>query len=264
MNWSEDAKKALDEVPFFVRKRVKKRVEAEAGRSGAFEVTMEHVQNCRQNFLTKMEEEVEGCRVETCFGPGGCPNRAVICEGLPEKINELPAAGNMKSFLKKTVPGGLKIHNEFRITISDCPNACSRPQISDIGLIGACRPAVSDELCSGCNACIEACEEGAISFLNDTPVINSEKCLACGKCAAACPTGSLMSGESGYRVLLGGKLGRHPRLGAEVPGIFGSSEILKTIDACLDYYTKHSTKGKRLGEIMEERGAEEITRRIIP
>ncbi len=262
MKWSDEAKKALEEVPFFVRGRVRKRVEEEAEKSGATEVSLEHLQACRRHFLTKMEDEVKGYQVETCFGPGGCPNRAVVCEGLPEQVRERLAARDLKSFLKKIVQGPLKIHHEFRVSLSDCPNACSRPQIVDIGLIGACRPVVTDEICSGCGACAETCQEEAISFVDDNPVVDGKKCLSCGKCIAVCPTGTLRAGKSGYRILLGGKLGRHPHLATELPGIFEKEEIPVIIDRCLDYYTTHCAGGERLGEIIEKNGVDKIIQKI--
>lgn len=264
MNWSVDAKKSLDEVPFFVRKQVRKRIEEEAEITGAQEVRREHVQACRKRFLTNMEEEVNGYQVETCFGPGGCPNRAVVCEGLSEKIRARLMAKDLKSFLNKIVPGPLKIHHEFRVSISDCPNACSRPQIVDIGLIGACKPMVTNETCSQCNACADACQENAISFPGDFPLVDAEKCLSCGKCIEVCPTATLQKGRNGYRILLGGKLGRHPRLGAELPGIFSPEEIPAIIDSCLDYYKANCHEGERLGEILEQFGVEEITKKILP
>ena len=63
----------------------------------------------------------------------------------------------------------MKMHHEFRVSISDCPNACSRPQIADLGLIGARRPRVTDETCSQCGACVEVCREEAISLREGNP-----------------------------------------------------------------------------------------------
>ena len=211
-----------------------------------------------------MEQEISGYRVQTCGGPGGCPNRAIISEGLAEVIGERLAEQDLKTFLKKIVRGPLKIHHELQISISDCPNACSRPQIADIGLIGACRPVVTDERCSGCEACVEACREAAVSLIDGAPVVDERKCLSCGKCIAVCPTGTLQAGRCGYRILLGGKLGRHPRLGSELPGIFDKDSLLEIIDRCVDYYRTHCAEGERLGEIMSKNGEEDILKIITP
>ena len=127
--------------------------------AGPAEVRLEHVKTCQQRFLNQMEDEVKGYQVETCFGPSGCPNRAVICDEFPRKIEDRFRPEEPEIFLKEKVKGPLKMHHEFRVSISDCPNACSRPQIADLGLIGARSPMVADEPCSECGACVEACRE---------------------------------------------------------------------------------------------------------
>ncbi len=226
--------------------------------SDSCETPLGHSHTDRKRCLAAMENEVSGYQVETCSGPGGCPNRAIVCEGLAEEIGKRLIKHDLKAFLKKIVPGPLKIHHEFRISISDCPNACSRPQIADIGLIGACHPVVTDEMCNGCGACAETCREEAISFIDDAPFVDGKKCLSCGKCIAVCPAGTLRAGRSGYRILLGGKLGRHPRLGTELPDIFQKDKILEIIDRCVEYYKNHCVEGERLGEIMRINKTENI------
>ena len=256
MKWAKEAEEAVSKVPFFVRKRVKKRVEEEAARLGAGEVTLEHVKTSQQRFLNRMEEEVKGFQVETCFGPSGCPNRAVAYDDLAKKIEGLLAKRDLKDFLRSRVKGPLKLHHEFRVCISDCPNACSRPQISDIGLIGARRPQISPEECLQCGACVEACREGAIFLAGNWPVIDWKKCVSCGQCISACPTRTLEEEKRGFRVQIGGKLGRHPRLAEEMPGIHSLEATAEIIDRCLDHYQKHCQHGERFGEILERTGAE--------
>src|SRR4030042_5655185 len=111
MKWSEEANQAVSKVPFVVRQRVRKRVEEEAARCGAGEVSLKHVKTCQQRFLNKMEDEVKGYQVETCFGPGGCPNRAVIGDGLPQKIEERLAGGELKTFFKERGHGPPQPHH---------------------------------------------------------------------------------------------------------------------------------------------------------
>ena len=254
MKWTEETEKAIAKVPFFVRKRVRKQVEEEAARCGCGKVCLEHVNACQRGFLQKMEDEVKGFQVETCFGSSGCPHRAVVYEDLSKKLEERLSRKNLKAFLKGRVDGPLKIHHEFRVSISDCPDACSRPQIVDLGLIGACSPKVSTEPCSECMAWIEACREGAISLKSQRPIVDEGKCLSCGQCIGVCPTGTLQVGTRGTRILVGGKLGRHPKLARELPGIRSLDETLNVVDRCLDYYQKNCLKGERFGEILERNG----------
>jgi len=256
VDWTEEAKQAISRVPFFVRKRVKKRVEEEAYRCGAKKVTMEHVRVCQQRFLKNMEDEVKGYQVETCFGPSGCSNRAIVCESLPTALEKTLSRRKLKDFLKERVEGPLKMHHEFRVSVSDCPNACSRPQIVDVGLIGACVPEVSEQACSECGACVDSCKENAVMIKDGRPFLDASRCLTCGQCVRVCPTGTLSEGKKGYRVLVGGKLGRHPRLGEELPLIYDPDEALRMLDRCLDLYQRCCQSGERLGEILEREGKE--------
>jgi anaerobic sulfite reductase subunit C len=202
----------------------------------------------------KIPEEIKGYQVEICFGPRGCRNRAVDGAETIEEVIRCLRTRDLKAFLQKNMIGPLKRHHELRVAIADCPNACSRPQIADIGLIGACAPVVTDEACSRCGACVAACREGAITLAGGAPRLDADKCLNCGQCVAVCPTGALQTGRQGYRVLLGGKLGRHPRLATELPGIYRREEVPVILNRCLDYYMSHCCGEERLGDMMARDG----------
>jgi anaerobic sulfite reductase subunit C len=262
MRWTEAADQAISRAPFFVRKRIRKRVEEEAVRLGAGEVRLEHVEACRRRMLNQMEEEIRGYRVETCFGFNGCPNRAFADPELVEEIERQLAGKNLKSFLKERVGGPLKWHHEFRVSLSACPNACSQPQIVDIGLIGARRPRVGSAPCTGCGACVAMCREGAIVLAEDRewlPSIDRHRCLDCGQCLNVCPAGVLEEDAQGFRVLLGGKLGRHPQLGKELTGIFPPQDFLLILNESLSLYLQHNASGERFGEILHRTGIELLT-----
>ncbi len=113
----------------------------------------------------------------------------------------------MLGFLKKRVRGDLKFHHEFRITLADCPNACSQPQIKDIGIIGACTPILTDEPCTLCEACVEACKENAIALNTEKecPQIDFNLCLYCGKCMKVCPTSTISGGRQRIQGTTGGQ-----------------------------------------------------------
>jgi len=251
MKWTDEAEAAVKKVPFFVRKRVRLRVEEEATAAGKKRVSLADVKATQARFLSKMDSEIKGYQLDICFGPNGCPNRANPGDQLLERLETLFKKADILSFLKQTVTGDLKFHNEFRVALADCPNACSQPQIKDIGIIGACAPLLSEELCTLCNACTQACQEDAITIkkLVLKPEIDFGKCLACGKCMAVCPTGTIIVGEKGYRVQIGGKLGRHPRLAKELPGIFSQAEVVSIVKHCIDFYKQNSRNGKRFAEI---------------
>ena len=261
MKWTAEAEDAIRKIPFFVRKRVRTRVEKEAEGEGKPLITIVEVKATQARFLSRMETDIKGYQIETCFGAGGCPNRANAGDGLMQKLEVLLAEENLLEFLKKEVQGPLKYHHEVRITLADCPNACSQPQIKDIGIIGACVPEITQSPCSQCEACVEACREQAIFLETGLPVIpptiQTDRCLYCGQCIQVCPTGTLGAGTRGYRVLLGGKLGRHPRLARELPGIFSEEADLSIVKDSILFYRRHSKGGERFAEIFTDKAFEE-------
>lgn len=254
MEWTPEAEEAILKVPVFVRKRVGARVEKEARGSGDPVVSLTDVQTTQSRFLSGMSSELKGYQTEICFGPNGCVNRANPGDGLLEEIETLLEAEDLLTFLKDNVQGDLKYHHNFRVAISDCPNACSQPQVKDIGIIGACSPLPTDLGCIYCGVCIETCRENAITLKErpEEPDIDSSRCVMCGKCIGACPTGTISEGRRGYRVQLGGKLGRHPKLARELSGIFTEDQVLEIVKDCIRFYKKNSKQGQRFAQIFTD------------
>ena len=61
--------------------------------------------------------------------------------------------------------------------------------------------------------------------------------------------------------MLGGKLGRHPRLAHELKGIFSHDEALAVLDKVLDHYQSHCIGGERFGEIVERTGVKKFEKK---
>jgi dissimilatory sulfite reductase (desulfoviridin) alpha/beta subunit len=77
-----------------------------------------------------------------------------------------------------------------------------------------------------------------------------------------CPTGTLVTGIVGFRVQLGGKLGRHPQLALELPGLYDQDAVLDIIRACLELYKVKSQRGERFGEILQMTDFDVLTDRF--
>ena len=228
MKWTEEAEKAIKKVPFFVRKKVRARVEGEVMAAGRKGVTILDVKTTQKKYLTDMSSEIKGFQLDACFGSGGCPSRAIESNRLFNSLENLLEKEDILTFLKQNIGDNIKFHNELRVTLADCPNACSQPQIKDIGIIGASIPEITDNECTLCEQCVDICKEKAIT-LNEKecmPKIDHDLCIKCGQCIKGCPTGTISEKKAGFRILLGGKLGRHPRLAEELPGIFTEEETL--------------------------------------
>ena len=253
MKWEKDAEKAIQKVPFFVRKKVRARVEKEAGDTGKTVVSLTDVKTTQKRFLNKMDSEIKGFQLDTCFGANGCPNQ-IFNTGIQNRIEDLLKKEDLLGFLRKQVKGDLKFHHEFKVTVSDCPNACSQPQIKDIGIIGAKIPHITSNDCIGCMECVNICKESAVSIdaegEKSQPVIDAQMCVKCGQCIDVCPTRSIDTQKTGYRILVGGKLGRHPRLAEELPGIYSEPEVLDIIRRCIKDYKANSQNGERFAELV--------------
>lgn len=56
-------------------------------------------------------------------------------------------------------------------------------------------PKVIAELCEGCGACIDVCDQGALTLVNDRVSFNPELCVKCGACVVVCPMQALQSSK---------------------------------------------------------------------
>lgn len=250
MKWTDEAEAAVRNVPFFVRKRVRERVERDATAAGRDRVTLADVQATRQRFLSGMSSEIKGYRLEACFGSGGCPNAVTSSAALVARLETALAEADLLTPLRERVGPDLKFHHEFTVALADCPNACSQPQIRDVGLLAARIPVRGDAPCSGCGACVSACREKAITLGtgDERPSVDPATCLGCDHCVRACPTGHLVSGPALWRVLLAGKLGRHPRLGMELSGLHDDDAVVALVRACMNFWRERCLAGERFSE----------------
>jgi anaerobic sulfite reductase subunit C len=137
MQWTPEADAAIKQVPFFVRKKVRARIEAEARKAGSRTITLTAVKTTQKRYLAGMASEVKGYQLDTCFGPSGCPNAIGSSQDLVDQLGALLKDADLKGFLASKGIQELKFHHEFRVTVAECPNACSQPQIKDVGIIAA-------------------------------------------------------------------------------------------------------------------------------
>ena len=194
---------------------------------------------------------VKGALVITrCGGgkacPGIAPSGTILMNGLYERADELADTCPVSEKSAGT-------HKRFSVSVSFCPNACSRPQIADVGVIGAVSIGLKEELCGGCGACDAACRERAVEMDGRSrPVIN-DRCLFCGECLRVCPFDALFPAATGYRVLLGGKLGRHPRLGMELPGFRTEAEVIDIVVRAYQLFASYNGE-VRFADILAAHG----------
>lgn len=158
---------------------------------------------------------------------------------------------------------GTELPYKFKVAVSGCPNACTKPRENDIGFSGMAEPEIFLEECIGCGKCQKLCKEKAITIESDLPSIDLKKCISCGDCINGCPTGSLKAKRTGYTVYAGGKMGRHPRLGQPVASFVSEEEGLSIVERSLDLYRLYGAPKERFGDTIQRIGFDAYVREIL-
>lgn len=195
---------------------------------------------------------VEMVSIDVCHNElRGCPNALIPTGEWKRALEEWLRVKNVAERLRAHVKSGKSLaHHKLRISISGCPNGCSRPQIADIGLVGFVRPDVAPANCTACGACEAACPDHAITVHDGPPEFDRAACLGCIRCRDACPVRCISLSKPGVRVLLGGKLGRHPRL-AEIGGEYTEpSSAIDLIGQMVDNYLEQGLAEERFADFL--------------
>lgn len=200
--------------------------------------------------------EDDGFTITACRGARGCPHAALQAGEFETAIQKALAPLGIGDRLRQRLGSRLSPHHILNISISYCPNGCSRPQIADIGLIGAATPLIDADSCTACGACSDSCREDAICFDTEDKItgIDAARCVRCGACAMVCPAGAITSGEAGFRVLLGGKLGRHPRFAAELPSLVDEKNAPEFLRSIINTALDLMQDKERLGDLINRLG----------
>ena len=264
MTWDSEAENRLRRVPFFVRKHVREKVEKEVAAAGRSCVTQADLENSKRRHLKKLSEGVKGYSLEVCFGSSGCQNAVVVSADLVSQLEDLLEKADLLTLLRSRLGERLKLHHQLRVTLSDCPNSCSQPQIRDIGIVGQAQILCEPEECIACGECEPVCDESAILLKDGFLVgIDEELCVQCGGCARVCPSDAITTPKGTYRVLVGGKLGRHPQLARELTKDLNSDQVLALVGDIIDYYKAKSKDGERLGAVINRLGWEEFKDAVL-
>ncbi len=158
---------------------------------------------------------------------------------------------------------GKQMPVKMRIGLSGCPNACVSPMLNEIGVIGRIRPIRTEGLCTGCGSCVYYCKEKAIRIRNGISELNEEKCVQCGMCVKSCSFNLLKSLHTHYLITVGGRRGRHPKIGRELMTVETEEQVLFAIDKIIDWVYRRAWSGRLLSEQLDELHFEKFRDEII-
>jgi dissimilatory sulfite reductase (desulfoviridin) alpha/beta subunit len=223
----------------------------------AVEIPFVHVDD-----LAAAREELErnGIVLGVC-GPRGrgivaCPGTAVCTSALVE-TKEL-AAELDSAYFRQEAP------HKFKIGVSGCPNSCSKPIENDVGIMGGVLPAWDRDACISCGLCITICPVSAIEEQDGAYWLNEEKCIHCGLCIKNCSSSAWTAKKTGYTLLLGGTLGKQPRLGTRAKVLIETKEeLLRHVENAFRFYRKHGKKKERFGHTLDRVGLDRAHAEIL-
>lgn len=201
--------------------------------------------------------------VSACLGiEGSCPFSLVDESGLSEDILQtVKKSAWVKAAANRQVSESLH-YKQLRVALAACPNACSQPQIKDIGFIANMMPRRIGASCDGCGRCEAVCQEEAIVVRDGVAELLLERCVGCGVCARECAQGAIESDGARFRILVGGRMGRHPRWAQELCVVDGSS-VVKALEGLLERVAQQAKPGERIASAVERIGADRLGEEIF-
>jgi anaerobic sulfite reductase subunit C len=147
---------------------------------------------------------------------------------------------------------GKEMPVKMRISISGCPNACTSPMLNEIGIIGQMRPVRVPGLCTGCGTCMEFCKEDAIAIRQGISVLNASECVECGTCIRSCPYDLLKTSGEHYLITVGGRRGRHPKIGRDLLAVKSSGSVVDIVEKIVNWVYRRAWSGRLLSDQMDE------------
>ena len=153
---------------------------------------------------------------------------------------------------------------KVKIGVTGCPNNCGKAREADIGVMGVRIPRWEPDDCNQCNICVDVCAPKAIHEENGADIRNPDTCIGCSACTVRCPKGSWKTESEGYTVLIGGTLGKRPRLGIPLAEYLSSeAEVLDLIDRVIEYFKANGQPRERLGHLLERIGEQKVIVEIL-
>lgn len=203
------------------------------------------------------------CRFKACRGTqGACPHSLVNGRPISKSIEDAVRNSTYAQPAGRLIHSGVLHRPGPRIALAACPNACTEPQTKDVGIIATVMPVGIGSDCIGCGECERICREKAIEVADGQAQILTGRCVACGGCISRCPERAIRSSGLHFRLLVGGRMGRHPRFAEELC-VVDNSDAAGTVRTLLNRIAHHAKQGDRASSVVERIGVTNLKEQVF-
>ena len=160
----------------------------------------------------------------------------------------------------------VSLPHKFKIAVGGCPNNCVKPDLNDLGIVGARVPGYDPEKCKGCKKCqIEtSCPIRAAKLVEGKLVIDPNLCNSCGRCVGKCPFHCNDQGEYGWKVYVGGRWGKRVAHGRMLDKVFtDKAEVLEVVEKAILLFRDQGVSGERFADTIERIGFENAQAQLL-
>lgn len=185
-----------------------------------------------------------------------CKNGLLDSYALSDKLHEAFFVGYYQ----------VELPHKFKIAVGGCPNNCAKPDLSDLGIIGQREPRVNIEKCRGCVTCQveKVCPVGAAELTEGKLQIDDALCTRCGRCKGKCPFGVTQEAVDGYKITIGGRLGRRAARGRALSRMLTSEEeVVSIVERAISLFQSKGQTGERFSDTIERLGFENVEKELL-
>ena len=160
----------------------------------------------------------------------------------------------------------VSLPHKFKIAVGGCPNNCVKPDLNDLGIVGARVPGYDADMCKGCKKCqIEnACPIHAAKLVDGRLVIDPNLCNNCGRCVGKCPFHCNDAGTYGWKIYVGGRWGKRVAHGQMLGKIFtDEDEVLDVVEKAILLFRDQGKSGERFADTIQRIGFENVEAQLL-
>ena len=201
-------------------------------------------------------------------GTGPLIRPVVSCKGTTCQYGLLDSFALSEEIHKRFYKGyrAYKLPHKFKIAVGGCPNNCVKPNLNDLGIIGQRIPTYDASRCKGCKKCsvAEACPNGAPKLVDGVMQIDKDICKNCGRCVGHCRFDSIVDGEYGFKIYIGGRWGKQISHGKALHKVFTSkAEALDVIEKAILLFREQGKPGERFACTIDRLGFDNVEKQLL-